>query len=69
MERAIGTTFKVGKDELLVKEIDRLECIDEYGMKCYFYKTCLKTLQVPEEAKNCMGLFRKDGKNVIFIKI
>lgn len=68
MEKAIGTTFKVGKDELMVKEIERLECVDEHGVKCYFYKKCLKGLPVKGEAGNCVYMFRKDRKNVIFIK-
>lgn len=69
MERAIGTTFKVGNDELIVKEVDQPSCIGERGVRCYFYKTCLKKLPNLKVVGHCISMFRKDRKNVIFIKI
>lgn len=69
MERAIGTTFKVGIDELIVKEVKTDVCIGEHGEKCYFFETCTKKLQTPKEAGNCIKIFRKDRKCVIFTKI
>lgn len=68
MERAIGTTFKVGIDELIVKEVEEALCIDEHGIKCYFFETCLNQPQCTNKAGHCINLFRKDGKDVIFIK-
>lgn len=66
MERAIGTTFKVGNDELIVKETKRQLCIDDNGIKCYFYKACFTQTFNKNEGGQCIKLFRKDGKNVVF---
>lgn len=68
MERAIGTTFKVGKVELIVQEVEGANCINERGEKCYFYEACFKALPKQEKVGWCMAGFRTDGKNVIFIK-
>jgi hypothetical protein len=68
MERAIGTTFKFGNDELIVKEIDKPVCSDEHGVRCYFYKLCFYRSPFTISAGYCLNEFRKDGKNVIFIK-
>lgn len=68
MERAIGTTFKVGKVKLIVKEVENCICIDENGEKCYFYEACFKALPKLEKVGWCLAGFRTDGKNVVFIK-
>ena len=69
MERAVGTTFEVDNDELIVKEVKGSVCIDENGEKCYFYEKCFKALQKQEDVGWCASGFRTDEKNVIFIKI
>ncbi len=69
MERKIGTTFKVDNDEIIVKEAELPLCVDEHGVKCYFYKTCLTRSPYTKSAGHCISMFRKDRKNVIFIKI
>lgn len=68
MERAVGSTFKVDNIELIVKEVKEDFCFDKHGGKCYFHEKCLKTLQYPKVAGDCIRIFRKDGKSVIFIK-
>lgn len=68
MERAIGTTFKVGIDELIVKEVKEPLCSDEQGKKCYFYKLCFYRSPYTNGVGHCLSTFREDGKNVIFIK-
>lgn len=44
-ERAIGTTFKVGKDELIVQEEKNARYLNEHCVECYFYDTCFEELQ------------------------
>lgn len=68
MERAIGTTFKVGNIELIVKEVDEPKCSDEHGVRCYFYYMCFYRSPYTAGTGQCLYSFRKDGKNVIFIK-
>ena len=68
MERAIGTTFKVGNIELIVKEVKGDICFDKHGERCYFHEKCMKTSQPTKVAGDCIRMFRKDGKSVIFIK-
>lgn len=68
MEREIGTTFKVGKDVLIVQEEKNARCVNEHGEKCYFFEACFKALPKQEKVGWCLAGFRKDGKNVIFIK-
>lgn len=68
MERAIGTTFKVGNDEIIVKETERPVCIDDNGIRCYFFKACFTQLCDRNKGGQCIKFFRKDGKNVVFIK-
>ena len=69
MERAIGKTFKVGDNELIVKEVEGNECVDENGQKCYFFSACLTSTKDLKKAGECVKYFREDKKNVIFIKI
>lgn len=68
MERAIGTTFKVGKDVLIVQEEKKPRCENEHGEKCYFYDACFKAMPRLEKVGLCLAAFRTDGKHVIFIK-
>lgn len=68
MERAIGTTFKVGNDEIIVKEAENPLCIDKHGIKCYFYNKCYNRAPGTNQGGMCIKVFRKDGKNVLFIK-
>lgn len=68
MERAIGETFKVDEIELKVVQGKANICEDENGKKCHFADEkgfkCDKTLDAGECAKN----FRKDRKEVVFVK-
>lgn len=69
MERAVGTTFKVDKDKIIVRETDTESCIYKDGTKCYFYEACFKALPQKSDAGWCLAGFREDEKNVIFLKI